>query len=189
MSWDSRVEDPNAGCLYLIEMQFTTGTVRATNWNHNLEWMGHTWLGYQAIVSLSSLVDSDGIAYPSVDLGLRISNPGMLALARGNVGTYRRRPVLIWMGLLDEQLRVDGEPVLAWSGLMDQVRIKTGDGRDPGIALMRCELHGRDGRAPQTLRINHAQQQARYPGDTGLARMEQLIGKPTQWLSKRFQQR
>lgn len=189
MSFDTRLAAPVAGQLYLIEMHFTTGVVRATNWNHNLEWGGYTWIGYQLLVSVGALTDGGGIQYPQVDLGLRVANPAAMALARGQVSTYRRRPVKIWLVLLDEQLRPDGDPEPAWAGLMDQVRIKMGDGKEPGMVVMRCELAGRDNRGAQSLRLNDAQHQVRYPGDTFFSRVEALRGRPVPWLSVKFQRR
>ncbi len=190
MSFDTRLFSPVAGPLYLIEMHFTTGVVRATNWNHNLEWAGQTWIGYQLLVSVSALTDGGGIQYPQVDLGMRIANPAAMALARGHVSTYRKRPVKIWLALLDEQLRPDGEPEPAWAGEMDQVRIKMGDGAgEPGTVVMRCELTGRDNRGAQSLRLNDAQHQLRHPGDTFFSRVEALRGRPVQWLSVKFQRR
>lgn len=178
-----------AGLVYLIELQFTTGTVRLCSWGHPLEWMGYGWQGFGAVVSVSATQDTEGLQYPAVDLGLAIQDPSMLAMARSDVKVYRRRPVRIWIGVMSEDLQQLETPELVWSGQMDQIRIKTGDPakKDASMAILRCELHGRDRRAPQSLRLNQAQHQARYPGDTGLSRVEALTGKPVPWLSVRFQ--
>ena len=52
---------------------------------------------------------------------------------------------------------------------------------------MRCEMSGRDTRAPMSLRLTHAQHIARHPGDYFLSRIERMAGQPQVWLSKRFQ--
>lgn len=185
---DAQLASASAGVLYLVEARFSTGTYYFTNWTHNIEWMGQVWLGFGAVISVGAITEVEGIQYPAVDIGLSVSDPAMLALARGNVQTYRGKPVLIYMGVLDDELRLVGEPELEWVGRMDQVRIKTGDGEEDAAGVsMRCEMPGRDNRGPQTLRLNHAQQQARYPGDTGLSRVEALTGRPVAWLSKKFQ--
>ena len=187
---DDRLAAPVAGPQYLIEMQFTTGTARLCTWSHAQTWMGQTWQGSGRLVSVSGIQDAEGHQYPSVDLALAIQDPAWLSLCRGDVQTYRRRPVLIYIAALNEVLQPEGEPELVWSGLMDQVRLSTGDGIDkPAVAVMRCELQGRDKRAPQSLRLNNAQQQARYPGDTGLSRIEEMNAKPVPWMSVRFQKR
>ena len=72
--------------------------------------------------------------------------------------------------------------------LADQVRLATGDGEDEGgSVVMRCENPCRDSRAPKNLRLNNAQQQARFAGDTGLSRIERMTGVPQLWMSVRYQ--
>lgn len=183
-----QLASPHAGLLYLVEMQFASGTLRFTNWGHSVDAMGHTWVGLTAITSISTLSESERLEYPAVEIGLQVADPAQLALALGPASEYRGRPVLLYEWVLDDELRPLDDPQLAWAGVMDQVRLKTGDGeKEVAGAVMRCEIPGRDPRAAQSLRLNHAQQQARYPGDTGLSRMEQLAGQPQTWLSKRFQ--
>lgn len=185
---EDQLASGHAGVLYLLEMQFASGTLRYTNWSHSLLWMGHTWVGLGTILSVSKIEESERLQYPAVELGLSIANQSQLALALGGAQEYRNRPVTVYMGVLDDELRVVGDPEVVWAGLMDQVRIKTGNGEDEeGAVAMRCEMPGRDTRGPASLRLNNAQQQARYPGDTGLSRIEQLSGQPVTWLSKRFQ--
>lgn len=188
MTLDTRLAASNAGLLFLIQMDFTSGTQRLTNWTHNVDWMGYTWAGLGAVVSVGGVAVAERLEYPAVEIGLNPGNPSLLALALGNVSTYRRRPVTIWYATLDEELRADGDPEPWWAGLMDQVRLSTGNGEDDGgSVVMRCENPCRDSRAPKLLRLNHAQHQARWPGDTGLSRIERLTGQPQVWLSKKFQ--
>jgi len=188
MTVETQLASPHAGVLYLVEMQFLSGTSRVTNWSHNLVWAGYTWLGLGSVLNVSQITETERLEYPALELGLNIANSAQLALALGTVAEYRRRPIILYRGVLDDELRVVGDPEVAWSGEMDQCRVKTGNGEDDGGAIaLRCEIAGRDNRAAQSLRLNNAQQQARFPGDTGLSRIEQLTGKPVTWLSKRFQ--
>lgn len=185
---DDQLASPHAGLLYLVEMQFTTGTQRLTTWGHNIVALGQTWYGLGSVISVSSMASSERLEYPALDLGLNVAKAELLALALGQVSTYRGRPVLLYQLVLDDELRPLGDPELVWAGVMDQVRMKTGNGADEEAGVsMRCEMPGKDRRTPQTLRLSNAQQQARYPGDTGLSRIEQLMGKPVPWLSVKFQ--
>lgn len=190
MSVDSQLASTHAGALYLVQMDFSTGTYRFTNWTHPVQWDGHTWLGYSAIVDMGSMSESERLEYPSLDIGLNVAEPSYLALALGATATYRNQPVTVWIGVLDDELRVVGDPLPFWAGVMDQIRLTTGDGeQEPAGVVMRCENPCRDARAPGNLRLNHAQHEARWPGDTGLSRIEQLTGQPQVWLSKKFQKR
>lgn len=183
-----QLASPHAGLLYLIELQFASATFRLTNWGHAVDALGYTWVGLNAVTSVGAVAQSERLEYPAVEIGLQIADPAQLSLALGNAGEYRGRPVLLYEWVLDDNLQALDAPQLVWAGLMDQIRLKTGDGEREGASVvLRCEIPGRDGRAAQSLRLNHAQQQARYPGDTGLSRMERLNGQPQLWLSKQFQ--
>lgn len=188
---DEALAAPHAGVLLLLQMDFRSGTQRLTNWSHSLDYFGHTWRGLGPIVGVSVFTQTEELQYPSVDVQLNVADPSMLALALGGASEYRGQPITIWQGLLDDELQPAGEPEVIWAGLMDQVRFKTGTGEedDGAAAVMRCEMPGRDTRGPQTLRLTHAQQQARYPGDTFYSRIERMVGQPQVWLSKRFQRR
>lgn len=187
MTTETRLASAHAALLFLIQMDFTSGTWRLTNWTHNLDWMGQTWTGLGAVVSIGNAGAAERLEYPALDIGLNPGNQSLLALALGNASTYRKRPVTVWYATLDDELRADGDPRVFWAGLMDQVRVSTGDGEDGGSVVMRCENPCRDTRAPRLLRLNHAQHQARWPGDTGLSRVERMTGQPQVWLSKKFQ--
>lgn len=180
---------PHAGVLLLLQMDFTTGTQRLTNWTHSLEYFGFTWQGLGPVVGVSVVTQAEELQYPAVDVQLNVANSAMLALALGPSAPYRRRPITIWQGLLDDELQPAGDPEVIWAGLMDQVRFKTGTGEadDDASAVMRCEMPGRDTRAAMSLRLTHAQHIARHSGDTFLSRQERMIGQPQVWLSKRFQ--
>ncbi|MFN3303038.1 MAG: hypothetical protein ACK44A_04885 [Roseateles sp.] len=186
---DEALVAPHAGVLLLLQLDFTTGTQRYTNWTHSLDYFGHTWQGLGPVVGVSVVAQSEDLQFPAVDVQLNLANPGALSLALGNPEPYRRRPITIWQGLLDDELRPAGDPEVIWAGLMDQLRFDTGDGKEGAAAVMRCEMPGRDKRAATSLRLTHAQQQRRYPGDTGLSRIERMVGQPQTWLSKRFQEK
>lgn len=186
---DDALDAPHAGVLLLLQLDFRSGTQRLTNWSHSLDYFGHTWTGLGAVIGVNAVTQSEDLQYPAVDVQLNVADASMLALALGGVSEYRGQPITVWQGLLDDELKPAGDPEVIWAGQMDQVRFQTGtgEGDSGGAAVMRCEMPGRDSRAPQTLRLTHAQQQLRYPGDTGLSRIERMVGQPQVWLSKRFQ--
>jgi hypothetical protein len=186
---DEALAAPHAGALLLVQMDFLTGTQRLTTWSHSVDYFGYTWTGLGNILSVSLVSQTEELQYPAVDVQLNVANPSQLSLALGSVAQYRNRTITIWQALLDDDLQPAGEPEVIWAGLMDQVRFKTGTGEedDGAAAVMRCEMAARDGRAPQTLRLTHAQHLARHPDDTFLSRIERMIGQPQMWVSVRFQ--
>jgi hypothetical protein len=178
----------NVPVLFLAEMHFTTGVQRFTTWSHNLPFDGHSWLAV-GMVSVGAVKTGERLEYPAMDIGLQVGNPTLLALALESPSTYRWRDITLYQAFLTDDLQPLGEPELCWAGYMDQVRVNTGDGeQNKGSISLRCEMQGRDTRMARSLRLNNAQHQLRWPGDTFLSRIETLGGKPTPWLSRRFQQ-
>jgi hypothetical protein len=188
VSVDSQLASPHAGLLFFIEFGFAGGTMRRCTWSHTLPWNGHDWIGLSAVVSVSPIRTSERLQFPPLELGLNVANTALLALALGSVQEYRRRPITLWLQVLDDTLQSAGEPEIFWAGLMDQVEVETGDGEaQTGSITLRCEMSGRSSGAARSLRLNHAQHVLRHPGDTGLSRIEQITSQPPTWLSKRFQ--
>ena len=190
MSVDTQLASGNAPVLVLVEMGFTTGTARLTNWGHALNFSGYIWDGIGSLGGVSPVKSSERLEYPSMDLSLHPVNDALMALVQSeDPSTYRGQPVSVYQAVLDDELRPLGEPELAWFGQMSQPLINTGDGEgDTGTVVMRCEPFGRDNRSQRSLRLNHAQHVARHPGDTFFSRIEDLSGRPASWLSRRFQE-
>lgn len=189
MTVDAQLDSPHVPVLYLAELAFASGTVRLTNWGHAIDWLGHTWMALNAVVSVTPVRSSERLEYPALDVGLQVSNLSLLALALGSPSDYRGRDFTLYQAVLDDDLKQMDDPEVAWGGVMDTVRVATGNGEDDsGSLVLRCEQQGRDKRAAMSLRLNNAQHQRRWPGDTFLSRVETLAGRPVPWLSKKFQQ-
>ncbi len=190
MSVDAQLASTHAPVLHLVELAFSTGTARLTNWSHSVVYAGNTWNGINCLAAVSPVKVGERLEYPPMDLVLYPNNPALFALALADdPATYRGRDCTIYQAFMDDQLRPLGDPELVWYGQMSQVRLNTGNGEtDKGNIVLRCEQHGRDNRSQRSLRLNHAQHVARYPGDTFLSRIERMTGQPVPWLSKRFQQ-
>jgi len=111
----------------------------------------------------------------------------------GSAATYRNRLVTIYLQLMDATFQRAGAPVLRWSGVMDKIRItrdstKLQDGSNGGKIEMLCSRYGMSRiRNHEGLRVTHAQQLVRFPGDLGLEFVATLVETPARWLSKKFQ--
>lgn len=190
MSVDAQLASAYAPTLTLVELAFSTGTARLTNWPHALQFDGYTWDGLGNLASISAVKSSERLEYPSMDLGLYPVNDALLAVLQGeDASTYRGRDVSIYQAALDDELRPLGDPRLTWFGQMSHTFMNTGNGEgETGSIVLRCEPPWRDNRSQRSLRLNHAQHVARHPGDTFFSRIEELTGRPVPWLSRRFQQ-
>ena len=189
-AWNAAAASPALGVLYLIELAFSGGTLRLTNWPLNLISMGETWTGLGAIASVGELRESEDGNYQKITLGLTQVQSSSLALALGSAETYQDRAANIHVALVDaNSLQITGAPVLRFAGLMDLVRIDRDPESNTGQILLDCQAGAFNVRSnPAALRMNQAQHSARRPGETGLRYINDLIARPQQWLSKRFQQ-
>ncbi|WP_457394931.1 hypothetical protein [Roseateles sp. P5_E1] len=76
-----------------------------TNWSHSLDYFGYTWTGLGSDIGVSVVTHSEELQYLAVDVQLNVAKASMLALALGNATEYRGRPMTIWQGLLDDELK------------------------------------------------------------------------------------
>jgi len=189
-TFQARIEAAVYGALYLVEMAFTGGTLRVTNYpvdlSVNVGAGAVTWTGVGALAGVSDLRESEDGRAQRVDLTLSQVLSSNLALALGSVSTYQGRDVSIYVGVMNDAFAVVGTPTLRFAGYMDRVRIER-DG-SVGKVIMECQSGAHDVRSnPAGLRMNDAQHQSLFPGERGFEYVAGLIGKPQQWLSARFQ--
>lgn len=194
ISGTSAHQQPVVGAQWLAELLFSTGTLRLTTGPLDVQASGYTWSGVGALGSISAVGESADGQADKITLSLSIVDSAMLAAALADPATYRGRTVRLYLQLTNEQFQPVGNPVMRWAGVMDRVTIRrdtasTESGAAGGAIEMQCMRRGFDrSRAYMGLRLTHAQQQARFPGDTGLRYVRKLIEQPSLWLSKRFQQ-
>lgn len=187
--WDTAAASAAVGVLLLVQLDFTSGTQRLTNFPLDVTVLGYTWTGLGTVGSVGGLKESEDGAGETIEVSLSQVNASILALALGGVETYQGRAASIYVALLDAAtLQITGTPILRFSGFMDVVSIKRNDD-GAGDITMRLVSMSQDVRTnPSGLRYSDAQHQAEYPGELGFQYITELIGKPVQWLSKTFQQ-
>lgn len=188
-AWNTAAASPALGALYLVELAFTGGTLRVTNWPLDVTVLGFTWTGLGVVSEVGPLKESEDGNYQKLTLGLTQVQNSYLALALGAAETYQGRTARIWVALVDAtSLQITGAPLLRFSGYMDQVRIER-DEEMTGKILLDCQTGAFDLRSnPAALRMNQAQHRVRFPDETGFRYIQDLIARPQRWLSARFQQ-
>jgi hypothetical protein len=176
------------GFAAFVELYFTGGTLRLSTLPQNTTWNGFTWTGLGQLGSIDEVsVSSDAEVRP-IALTLDITDPTLFALANGQVDTYRGKAVNIYYAVLDPSCTtVLSSPKLVWFGVMDVVSVSVNEDGTGSVSL-RCEPHSININRKNTNRVSNVQQQKEYPGDLGYQYLEDMIGKPSTWLSKKFQQ-
>ncbi len=182
------------GVCWLVELQFTSGTVRCTTAPTPITALGATWVGLGQLLDVRDLTESQDAGTEQLTISLSVVDTAMLALALGNVEAYRGKPARLWLQLMGETFQPVGTPVLRWSGVMSRVEVpRQSPDMDGGSATGSIELQcSRAGlarsRNAQGLRLTNVQQLRDYPGDTGMRHVRALLEQPALWLSKRFQE-
>lgn len=188
-SWNSTAASPALAVMYLVELAFTGGTLRLTNWPLNVSALSQTWTGLGTVSEIGELKESEDGQYQKLTVGLTQVQSSYLALALGAAETYQDRSAKIWVALADANtLQITGAPVLRFAGTMDQVRIERDAESNTGKVLLDCIAGAYNVRSnPAALRMNQAQHSARKPGETGFRYVTDLIARPQTWLSANFQ--
>lgn len=179
---------------WLVDMQFTTGTIYVTTAAVDIVAGGNTYLGVGKLANVSVLSESEDGSAEEVLLELTATDQAQLAATLGNVENYRGRKVVIWAQVTNANGMPTGTRVRRWSGYMQPVRVKrnTPDNSvtSVGTIEMPCTRAGlARARNYEGRRVTHQQQIARFPGDLGCEYITSLVNNPVTWLSKRFQQR
>lgn len=182
---NAELAKPVTRTVYFCEFQFAASTSRLSTANFPIDWGGFTWSGVGSIGSIGAIEESDGLESRPLNFTINAAQPSWLALAIGDVETYRGRPAKLYMVPLDESFQMVGTPVQCWSGLMDMVSV--GINGDSGSITLKCETSAYGLKRRPALRLNAAQQKKEHPTDTGLDYLTDLIAKPQVWLSARFQ--
>lgn len=188
--WDATAAAPALAVMYLIELAFTTGMLRVTNWPSNVTALGFEWIGLGVVSQVGELRESEDGQYQKLTVGLTQVQSSYLALALGSAETYQDKSAKIWVAIADANtLQIAGAPVLRFAGVMDMVRIEQDEESNIGKVLLDLQAGAYNIRSnPAALRMNQAQHSARKYGETGFRYVVDLMAKPQQWLSKKFQQ-
>jgi hypothetical protein len=190
----ARITASVRGVAWLVDLDFASGTLYYTTAPVSITANGHTYQGYGDLVDVSALAESEDTNAEKLTLGIALVNTAMLAATIGNIDNYRGKRARLWLQLFDDTFKPAGAPIQRWAGFMDRVVVErkpappTG-GPSGGRIKLECSRAGMArARNASGLRLTHAQQQQRFPGDNGLEYMQTLIETPSLWLSKRFQQ-
>jgi hypothetical protein len=176
------------GFAALVEMHFTTGVLRLSTLPQNIVWNTYTWTGIGNLGDIEEVKTTSNAEARSISLTLNISNPVLFAMANGGIDTYRGQDVNIYYAVMNpECTTILSTPRLSWFGVMDVVQCKVNED-GTGVVSMKCEPHSININRNNTKRVSNEQHQREFPGDLCYQYLEDLIGKPTVWLSKKFQQ-
>lgn len=173
----------------LIEMDFASpaGTQYVSTIPLDRTISGHLYIGLGNNVSVGPLQESEDANARQIFVSFALVDQALLGLVLADASQYRNRPLRVYLQLFDENFAPVTSRVLRWAGRMEPVRVSRSAGG--GRIELPCSRGGVPyARHSKGLRHTHAQQQQRFPGNLCLQYLQDLIDKPTLWLSKRFQE-
>jgi hypothetical protein len=179
---DAQLLSAARGVAWLVEAEFDV-TLRLSTLPGDVTIDGATWQGLGQFLQVAPTREAGGGGTTGVTISLSLVNEAMLAATLGNVEGYRGRALRLYLQLFTENMVPVGDKKLRWSGYMNTARTK---GSKIELPCSRAGLAR--SRKASPLRLTNAQQTARYPGDRGLEYLQDLIDRPSLWLSKRFQE-
>jgi hypothetical protein len=183
----ARVTSTVRGVHWLIQLEFTTGTMYVTTWPHDLTISGQ--VDTSLNVDVTDVGESENGAADKVTLSIAVVHQSMLALTLGSLDTYRGRKVKLYLQFVDDTFQPVGSPVHYWTGRMEPARVvrDVGDEGSFGRIELPCNRAGvARARNAEGLRLSDAQQQATYTGDKGYEYIQTLVDKPATWLTIPF---
>lgn len=189
------IDSDARGVATLVELDFSGGTQRFTDWPVNILTGGNTYLGIGTLVDFRGLSESEDRSARKVDFAFTIVNSTFLAACIGPATVYRRKRARVYQQFMNSAYVPAGAAVQRWSGYMDQVSVdrdapsSVNDGPGMGKVVIHCSRAGEpSSRRASGLRSTHQQQIERFPGDLGLVYQQKLVEQPSLWLSKKFQE-
>lgn len=164
----------------LFRFEFLSRTMRFWDGVRELNAGGQVWEGSSDVISVSGMGHSRNMAAQQVSFTLTGASTDLIQFAAGNQQEVSNRPCTVFLQFLTENQSTLDDPIAVWSGNMDTMGFSVGLDNQQ-IQLTAETLFVTRVRAPYAYQTD-ADQQARWPGDTGFQFMPTLRNKTVPWL-------
>lgn len=171
------MDGPTLHPVYLLQLNWPTGTVYVWNGYGDLVWDSKTWQGVGYLGGISSIKESRDLAANGTVVSLSGIPSGNLALAMAN--NTQGQPGIIYVGEFDvatKSFTID--PYQIFSGFINICPID--DEGETAVVHVQLEKELINSRA-EGRRYTHEDQQIDYPGDLGFEYVAGLADKMVTW--------
>ena len=160
----------------LVDMDFTSGHVRAHDGVGRLAFGGNTYDGVGKYGGIEGVTETlDVIARP---LKLTLSGVDASLVTTTMTETYQNRSCTVYVGILDQTtMTFVDTPETIWEGRMDTMQIEI----NSGSAVIKLNCEHRLYREPRIARYTDQDEQLAYSGDRFFDIMYQIQGFRSQW--------
>jgi hypothetical protein len=168
--------------VHLVELEFSTGTVRLTTGAQDVDWAGETWQAVGGALDIGGVEETGDGKGQGVDVRLSGVDQSILAVLLS--AQYRGRPVHIyrahWSSVSGQLI---GDPILLHRGLqLAPYTVEEQQDRDGGTVTISTRLSGPLAlsrlRGVMTSLVGH---QHFYPGDTFFRHSASLANEKVYW--------
>jgi hypothetical protein len=168
---------PTIHPILFVKAEFDGGDVNIHSELGDIAFDGDTYTGVGILGSISTADEVSDLSQSQINLTLSGLPLDLISILFNE--QYQGRPATLYLGYLDltTRLLVDA-PTILYKGLIDTADFQ----QDKNFAIT-LSVGNRFAAwdNPQVRRYNNADQQSRYPGDTGLQYTEQTTNKTIIW--------
>lgn len=163
--------------VLLVELQFTSGTVRLWSGIGPLSWNSQTWTGAGNFGGVSPIAETAGFAANGVSLTLSGIPSWALSIAMGEY--TQNRPAIIRLGFLTAAGAVVADPFVVFQGRTDTMQID--EGPDTSTITVQCESRAIFARRSGERRWTDQEQRVDYPDDGGFRYVAAIQDRQLNW--------
>lgn len=163
--------------LLFVKLAFDSGDVNFHSGLGEITWGGDTYTGTGRLGAVERVDEETELARTPITLTLSGIPTDIVAIVLDEY--YQGRAATLYLGYLDlTTSQLVDDPIILYRGLMDTPSIEQGSTLTISLAI---ESRFSKWDTPLVRRYNNADQQAIYPGDTGLQFVEQTTDKQIIW--------
>jgi hypothetical protein len=162
--------------IFLVKLEWPTGTVYAWTGYGSISWDSQTWVGTGHVGAISEVRESRDGAANGITLSLAGIPSGNITLALAN--DTQGQPGKVYFGVLAENGTLAIDPYLIFDGVIDVCPIE--DSGDTCIISVQLEKELIDTRS-RGRRYTHEDQQIDHSGDLGFEYVAGLADKVVNW--------
>lgn len=157
--------------VWFVKLEFDSGNVALCTYDGDVAWNGDVYTGAGSIGTISAIDENTELARSTLQMQLRGLPTEIVAIVLAE--HYQGRKATTRLGYLDfDSRRLIGDPAIVHSGRMDTASIKQGA---TCTVTLNVESRFAAWDKPKIRRYNDADQQSRFPGDTGLGFVQQAV--------------
>jgi hypothetical protein len=156
--------------VYLVQIGFSSLTLRLSSLNRDISWDSQTWLGNSWLMPIRPVQETAEVRAVGVEIQLVGISSSLLSLALQNAA--QNQNAIIYLGMLNSSGAVITDPVTLFKGKVDTVELV--DSVDLPSVSIRCESNLARLDRPQNFRYTNENQKAMFAGDLGFAFMQSL---------------